>query len=289
MSTVEYVILGHQNPDVDSIVSGVLLEKYLNHHGYSSKFIIPDLKIDDENLTICRNYGLDPSDYQGVLPSDDNQKYILVDHFERDVLGEVVAVIDHHPTNKKFSYSYYRNERASSTASMIVKGKEDEFTRDEICLAVLATMVDTVSFHSSKTLSEDVSWVKNIVEKYQLPYSQLYQEGLFLTSICDADDFLNHGLKEYQFGNKKIASSSVLLLYPDDYKEMYPTVFSLLQNYVSANELEMFVLLIHDMSKFQSSVYYVDSKNVRKEEFDYFVSRGSEIIPEVERKLYIKK
>ena len=26
MSTVEYVILGHQNPDVDSIVSGYLLE-----------------------------------------------------------------------------------------------------------------------------------------------------------------------------------------------------------------------------------------------------------------------
>ena len=73
MSTVEYVILGHQNPDVDSIVSGYLLEKYLNNHGYCSKFIIPDLKIDNENLIICRNYGLNPSDYQGILPRDEDQ------------------------------------------------------------------------------------------------------------------------------------------------------------------------------------------------------------------------
>ena len=31
-----YVILGHENPDVDSIVSGVLLERYLNRHGKQS-------------------------------------------------------------------------------------------------------------------------------------------------------------------------------------------------------------------------------------------------------------
>lgn len=289
MSTVEYVILGHQNPDVDSIVSGYLLEKYLNNHGYCSKFIIPDLKIDNENLIICRNYGLNPSDYQGVLPRDEDQKYILVDHFERDVPGVVSGVIDHHPTNQEFSYSYYRNEKASSTASMIVKGKEDEFTKDEICLAVLATMVDTVSFHSSKTLPEDVTWVKEMVHRYQLPYSQLYQEGLCLTNVCDSSDFLNHGLKVYQFGDKRIASSSVLLLHPDDYKEMYPSVFSLLQNYVSNKELEMFALIIHDMTSFCSSVYYVDATEVRKKEFDHFISRGSEVIPELEKKLYIKK
>ena len=104
---------------------------------------------------------------------------------------------------------------------MIVKGKEDEFTKDEICLAVLATMVDTVSFHSSKTLPEDVTWVKEMVHRYQLPYSKLYQEGLCLTNVWEPSDFLNHGLKVYQFGDKRIASSSVLLLHPDDYKEMF--------------------------------------------------------------------
>lgn len=289
MGNVDYIILGHQNPDVDSIISGVLLERYLNRHGYTSKFVIPDLLIDEENLSICYKYGINPIDYQAVLPSNSKQKYILVDHFERDVLGEIVGVIDHHPTSKELSYTYYKNEKASSTASMIVKGREDEFTKDEIYLAVLATMVDTVSFHSSKTLSEDISWVEDMTEEYRLPYSELYHDGLCLTKISNANDFLSHGLKEYQFDDKRIASSSVLLLHPEDYNGMYPSVFSLLQNYVFDHNLELFVLLIHDMSKFQSSVYYVDSKNVKKEEFDHFVSRGSEVIPELEKKLYIKK
>lgn len=289
MKKIEYIILGHQNPDVDSIVSGILLERYLNRFGYSAKFVIPDLEVDRENIDICCKYGINPRDYKDILPDDKEQKYILVDHFERTVAGQVFGVIDHHPTRKELSYPYYRNERASSTASMIVKGREEQFTTEEIYLAVLATMVDTVSFHSSKTLPEDISRVKDMVEEYQLPYSQLYNDGLCLTEISDANDFLSHGLKQYQFDDKKVASSSVLLLHPEDYNEMYPSVFSLLQNYVSDHNLELFALLIHNMTTFQSDVYYVSSNKVEKEEMEHFVSRGSEVIPELEKKLYIKK
>ena len=55
MKTFDYIILGHQNPDVDSIVSGYLLEQYLNRCGYVSKFMIPDSVIDEENLRVCNH------------------------------------------------------------------------------------------------------------------------------------------------------------------------------------------------------------------------------------------
>lgn len=288
MKSVDYVILGHKNPDVDSIVSGVLLEKYLSRHGYDCKFIIPDLSFDDDTFFICDKYGINISNYQDKLPNNINQKYILVDHFERDVLGSIVGVIDHHPTSKNFQYPYYRNEKASSTASMIVKGKEDEFSRNEIYLAVLATMVDTVSFHSSKTLLEDISWMERMVKDYQFVYNQLYHDGLCLTKITDVVDFLSHGLKMYQFDDKKIASSYVMLLHPEKYNKMYPEVFSLIQDFVFNQDLELFALLVHDMSEFKSSVYYINSQAVQKENFNHFVSRGSEIIPKLEQKIYKK-
>ena len=50
MKTFDYIILGHQNPDVDSIVSGYLLEQYLNRCGYVSKFMIPDSVIEEEKF-----------------------------------------------------------------------------------------------------------------------------------------------------------------------------------------------------------------------------------------------
>ena len=57
------IILGHENPDVDSIVSGYLLEKILIKKGYDAKFIIPDKNIDIDTMDICTRYGLEPSNY----------------------------------------------------------------------------------------------------------------------------------------------------------------------------------------------------------------------------------
>ena len=42
----KYIILGHENPDVDSIISGYLLEKLMLSKGFKAEFIIPDKKID---------------------------------------------------------------------------------------------------------------------------------------------------------------------------------------------------------------------------------------------------
>lgn len=288
MQIFDYIILGHANPDVDSVVSGVLLERYLSRQGYRAKFVIPDT-VDDETLGLCLKYGLNPCEYQGELPLWEEQKYILVDHFERELPGNVVAVIDHHPTSRALAYSYYRNELASSTASMIVKGREDEFSREEICLAVLATLVDTVSFHSSKTQAKDIYWVQEMVSRYQLPALELRKDGLSLTEIHDVRDFLEHGLKNYQFDDKKVAASYVSLLHPEEYQELYPEVFSSLQGYIADNQLELFALLVHDMSAFQSSVYYVSPMAIEKKEFSHVVSRGNEVIPELEKKMYLKK
>lgn len=42
MNKDKYIILGHENPDVDSIVSGYLLEKYMIKLGFDAQFVIPD-------------------------------------------------------------------------------------------------------------------------------------------------------------------------------------------------------------------------------------------------------
>ena len=47
----KYIILGHENPDVDSIVSGYLLEKLLLSKSFNVEFIIPDKK---NRKRLCR-------------------------------------------------------------------------------------------------------------------------------------------------------------------------------------------------------------------------------------------
>ena len=57
----KYIILGHENPDNDSIVSGYILEKIMKSFDYDVEFIIPDEEISEENI----NYDLDFSDVKG--------------------------------------------------------------------------------------------------------------------------------------------------------------------------------------------------------------------------------
>ena len=72
---MKYVILGHENPDVDSLISGYLLEKIMKIRGYDVSFCIPDESISAESEKICNKYGLYLGEYRvDELPQD--AKYI---------------------------------------------------------------------------------------------------------------------------------------------------------------------------------------------------------------------
>ena len=154
------VILGHENPDVDSIVSGYLLEKILKKKGYNAEFIVPDKSLDKDTLEICRKYDLEPTIYQKDISLEDkNINYILVDHNERNTKGNIISIIDHHPTSKEINIENYYNENVVSTAYFIAKNSEDLLDSYDIKLAVLASFIDTVSFNSNKGTEEDKEWI----------------------------------------------------------------------------------------------------------------------------------
>ncbi len=76
----KYIILGHENPDVDSIVSGYLLEKLLLSKSFNVEFIIPDKKIEKDVVELCKEFGLDIEKlgYLKDLPTNKDYHYILV-------------------------------------------------------------------------------------------------------------------------------------------------------------------------------------------------------------------
>ena len=111
----DIIILGHINPDVDSIVSGYLLEKILMKKGINAKFVIPDKKLDKDTLLICTKYGLYPNMFMRKIDLNNKDiNYILVDHNKRDLKGNILAIIDHHPTNDTVEVKDYYNENAVS-------------------------------------------------------------------------------------------------------------------------------------------------------------------------------
>lgn len=280
------IILGHENPDVDSIVSGYLLEKILNKKGYNSEFIIPDKNISNDTYEICIKYNLDPNKFMRELDFfDSNFKYILVDHNERELNGEIICIIDHHPTGKNLNLEHYYNRNISSTACLIASNNMDLLNENDIKLAVIATLVDTVSFNSTKGRDIDKDWVIDVCNRYDFNYDLLYKDGLCLTTIDKLDNVAFNGLKKYNFNDKRVEASYIQIEKMDEKKEMINKILDILSRYRISNEIDLFLFIVYDMDKFNTICYLISNGGIEEKYYYVYASRGSTIIPEVE-KLY---
>jgi len=279
------VILGHDTVDVDSIVSGFLLEKYLVKNGFKATFYILDKKISVESLNMCLKYGLDARDYQKTLSDEENLKYILLDHNQRDVKGEIIAIIDHHPTTCDIKTKLYFNKIISSTACYITMNNEHCFNEKELKLALLATVLDTASFHSDKGKQEDEEWVLKYCKKTNINYEDLYKDGLCLTSLDDIDKACLNGLKSYNYGDKKVESSYIQVENTKENNEKVVKAIEKLKVYVEKEKLNLFVYIVHDMTNFKTKIYKITNEAVIEKNYNSYTSRGTTIMPEIEKEL----
>ena len=284
---MKYIILGHENPDVDSLVSGYLLEKVMKKKGYEVSFCIPDKVIASDSERICSKYKLNLKKYM-VDDLDKDAKYILVDHNDREVPGEIVAVLDHHPTPKdKSSVPYYRNEKISATACMIAKDCEEYLDKHDTELACVATFIDTVSFHSTKTVKKDISWVNEMTTKYDLDYDEMYRDGLCLTELTNVEEIAFNGLKKAEYDGFSIHSSYVQIVDLEKNKKIIDKIIEKLKKYRNKENVDLFVFIVYDMTNFYTKVYKIN-ENIDYDEYFLYASRGNTIIPDIVKK-YCKK
>lgn len=283
---MKYVILGHENPDVDSIISGYLLEKIMLKKGYDVEFVIPDKEISVESENICNKYKLYVGDYQKDN-LEKNAKYILVDHNKREVPGEIVGIIDHHPCDN-VSVEYSKIEKASSTACMIALECEKLLGKKDIELACLATFVDTVSFHSTKTRKSDINWINEMCTKYDFDYDKMYRDGLCLTDLKSVDEILFNGLKKYDFDGFYLHSSYIQVNEMKNTDNIIDEIMDKLKKYVLDNDINMYVFIVYDMSDFYTKVYKIEKDNVNIDEYFLYASRGNTIIPDIVKQIKTK-
>ena len=284
------IILGHENPDVDSIVSGYLLEKILKKKGYSAEFIVPDKSLDKDTLEICRKYDLEPTKYQkDINLKDSNINYILVDHNERNVKGNIIGIIDHHPTSKKINVENYYNQNVVSTAYFIAKNSEELLDLYDIKLAVLASFIDTVSFNSNKGTKEDKEWIIKICDKYGFNYSEFEKEGLRLTELLGIEKDSLNGLKKHVFNGIKVESSYIQIDSIKKYQDYINEIIKYLKKYRNKQSIDAFVFIVHNMTELKTMYNLITKDSIEKRYYDSYVSRGSAIIPEVEQDLKRKE
>lgn len=279
------IILGHEYCDVDSIVSGYLLEKVLINEGYDALFCITDKVISEESTSICNKYSFNPYKYQRDFKDEENNKYFLVDHNERKLKGEIIGIIDHHPSNKQYNIDLYFNKPISSTTIYLCEGNEINFDKQDITLAIVAAMLDTASFHSTKGREIDKKWVLKYCDLYNIDYNEVYKTGLYFAPLEDLKKCSLNGLKKYKYGNKLVQSSYVHIDGDENNDSKIKEIVEILKDYLRNNKLDMFVFIVHDMSIIKTRIYKITSDKVEEKQYDRYTSRGNDIMPSIEKEI----
>jgi len=92
MTKEKLVILGHPNPDIDSIISGILMEHYINNYtNYQGEFIIPDTSLDKSTIDICKKYNIDYQSHQKEIPKERELVDYLLKNFAKELSTEEKA------------------------------------------------------------------------------------------------------------------------------------------------------------------------------------------------------
>lgn len=204
-------VIGHKNPDTDSIISAIAYAWYLNQKGIKA-LSARSSQINSETKFVLEKFGFEPPISLGG--GDDEQKLILVDHNEKEQQPEgnfqILEIWDHH----KFNFSctqpiFIRSEPVGSTSTLLAK----EFFNQQITipkniagLLLSAILSDTIVFKSPTTTETDKIIAKKLNEQWSFDLENFGREikkaGIdFSLSI---KELILRDLKEYSFLKNQI-------------------------------------------------------------------------------------
>ena len=210
-------VIGHFNPDTDSVFSSYLLSKVLTSLGVNAKFaFLDDYEVMDNDKEIVKNYlAIEP------VRVDKNNKFILADHNKLNGIAKdnVLGAIDHHIISGEV-YDTLEMEY-TSTGLLIYDLFKDvySFSEEERMLVALTVLTDSEYLCSTRFTKED----KKIFNSLKLDIDVLgLQKKYFRISDFskNIEEIVHDNYKEYDY-NGEFVRRSMIYGYTKEYKKYY--------------------------------------------------------------------
>ncbi len=205
------IVIGHKNPDTDSVVSAIVWSKLLQKE---EKEAIPAVtgEINNETKYVLSEAGVEVPVIKEKLRGED---VFLVDHHSKNQMiegGIVVGVLDHHHLSGLITDSpiYFRNEPLGSTSTLIFKITKERgisIDKEDALLLLGGIISDTLKFTSPSSTFEDEEAAKEVSKIAErdiddLAKSMFKEKSDF--SEMDMREVIRKDYKEFSFSNKKV-------------------------------------------------------------------------------------
>ncbi|MBW6462491.1 MAG: manganese-dependent inorganic pyrophosphatase [DPANN group archaeon] len=302
-------IIGHKNPDTDSICAAISYADLKNTIVTTKEFQpARSGNINDETRFILNKFNAkDPI----LLDDATGKKVILVDHSEPKQRpenidkGEIVEVIDHHNINfQQATPIIFHSEPAGSTCTIIAKmyfEKNINIPKTIAGLLLGAIISDTVIFKSPITTEED----KEIANKLK-PIADINDLNKFGIDMFNAKsgwnkktakDIITTDYKEYELGGKKIGIAQVETVDASELEPRKQEFLKEMKTIKDKSKLDTIIVLLTDIIK-EGCIAYIlsDCTDMIEKTFEKkikynemylpgILSRKKQIVPPLEKAL----
>lgn len=301
----ELVVIGHKNPDTDSVVSAFVWSRVLNRMGENS---IPAIAgdINRETKFVFEKAG-------SKIPEKVNLKgrsLFLVDHNEESQMAEnpkdVVGILDHHnlsplSTSKPI---FFRNEPLGSTSSLIAKiatEKDIDLEDKEMFLLLSGIISDTLKFNSPTTTPYDKQLAINLAEMIDEDIDSLAEKMFEAKSNLDGmsvREIIENDYKLYQVDEKKVGVGVAEVATTSFFSDKKDDILREMRALKKDNNLDYVLFGVIDILNQDTFLYLSSKEDIRLAEktFDIEIdsipvklegvtSRKKQIIPRLSKAL----
>jgi len=267
------IVIGHKNPDTDSIVSALVFTDFLKK---VKKSILgfSDFKIKPARAGSLNKETKFVLDYfkqkTPVLVNNlKNKDVILVDHgeFSQSAKGveraNIVGVLDHHKLGGIESALpiFYRSEPIGSTSTLIAKmflENNLSFDKKTAGLLLAAILSDTFKLTSPTTTNEDKEIVKILAKASKENMNKLAQKMFQAKSNIEGismDELVSMDYKEYEGGGISFGIGLYETTHPQKIKEKKEEILSALKRLKKKRKVKLMFFAVVDILKKNSEMF----------------------------------
>lgn len=303
------VVVGHKNPDTDSIVSALTAVDYFKNVLNIPAEAFRSGKLNNETKFVLETVGVKSPKL--ISLSDTQNTIALVDHNEIDQafdeldFAKVSYVFDHHKLSVQTEKPiFFRAEPLGSTASLIAKmfnEKNAKISKITAELLIAGILSDTLNMVGPTTTLEDKEIISSLNKIAQINIQDFADRMFTAKSSLEGisvQEIITLDYKAFKTGKFKIGIGTWETTLPESVNEKKEEIIEALKAKKENEKLDYLFFMVVDILK-QNSYLYIISENEKglaekifksKIENDLMflkniVSRKKQIIPPLMKEL----
>ena len=283
MSTI--LVLGHKNPDTDSICSAIAYSNLKNQLGFDSEAVRLG-EINKETEYVLNHFEIKAP--RLINKIENNQNIILVDHNEAGQSVEnrenakILEIIDHHridlSTAEPINMRFETVGCSSTIISKIYEEKNIEISKNMAGVMLSAILSDTLIFKSPTCTEEDIIQAKKLAEIAELNYEKYGMDMLIAgTALNDksAEELYNLDMKPFSFGNEASTIAQVNTVDINSVLEKKEELTKVMKGLIDKDNLSFAALMITDIINESTELLVVGNKGLANKAFNMDITKDT--------------